>query len=168
MLAAAPIVGFGERARPRPHLEQPRGQATSTRKPQPPAALDSLDETRITVIYPPFGAALRLRVALRNASRSERVKHPKMRKRSPGGLREHVTGAARGWPSCEEKDHDAARPPRVDRRSGVFGGLGGLRCADDIGRPDRHEFNRQITPWRISTASEEAGGASSMTGSPKS
>jgi hypothetical protein len=30
-------------------------------------AHDTLDETRITVIFPPFGAALRLRGALRNA-----------------------------------------------------------------------------------------------------
>ena len=77
MLAAAPIVGFGERSRPRPALEPSKGQATSTRKPQPPVALDSLDETRITVIFPPFGAAPRLGVALCNAPRSERVKGPK-------------------------------------------------------------------------------------------
>jgi hypothetical protein len=60
------------------------------------------------------------------------------------------------------------RPPRVDHRTGVFGGLGGLRCADDIGRQDRHELNGQIFPWRIWSASDEAGGASSVIGLPRS
>ena len=40
--------------------------------------------------------------------------------------------------------------------SGVFGGL---RCADDIGRQDRHELNGQISPWRNWGASDEAGGS---------
>jgi hypothetical protein len=39
------------------------------------------------------------------------------------------------------------------------GGLGGLRSVEDVGRPDRHELNGQISPWRIWSASDEAGGS---------
>lgn len=89
-------------------LGPPESRATSTRKPQPVATLGTLDEARITVIFSFVRSSTAAPGRPPQRPQERTGEGPEMRKRSPAGLREHVTGAARGWPSCEEKDHDAA------------------------------------------------------------